>query len=568
MNRGRPILVPEPKKIRFSGRWYNFNGFTNMSSFLMKEFGVSLGRWEIIREGVDVDKVYIVVEENRVRFYGDERIAYATILQLVKQYRDRLPEVEIEEKMSFRFRGFHLDVARGGVPTVETLKKILRLLFLLKYNYFALYLEDLFPWNKYPDIGVLRGRYTEDELREVVEYGLKLGIEVFPSLELCGHMENILSLPSYSMLSEWWHPREGVINVIDNRAREFVHNLLEEVLNFFPGRYIHIGGDEVWALGRGRSLDVTREFRGPQLYEEYYRELINIVRSKGKIPMIWGDMIMSAYMREDEARYWRKLIESSIWRDTIIVNWDYGVNPKNYFVEKIRILSTRGLKQIVAPGLWNWNRFYPDFITALSNIESFLSAAREEGVEGFLITAWGDDGAECLFSFLEPLLLASIEIAEGTGEWEDKWVSLIGEDPKVLNVRKIFGKVSTVVHRWREYWGIWLPKHILLKTDILKLVKYYSREDIEKLVPQLEEAINMSKDVELPPDLDFMKRFYIATLKAIKNNISVQDYIELSNIYTRLWLNERKIQGLDAIIKKFWGAAGVTRIENINAQDL
>ena len=104
-----------------------------------------------------------------------------------------------------------------------------------------------------------------------------------------------------------------------------------------------------------------------------------------------------------------------------------------------------------------------------------------------------------------------------------------------------------------------------LKTDILKLVKYYSREDIEKLVPQLEEAINTSKDVELPPDLDFMKRFYIATLKAIKNNISVQDYIELSNIYTRLWLNERKIQGLDAIIKKFWGAAGVTRIENINA---
>ncbi|MEM3966336.1 MAG: hypothetical protein QXK04_00995 [Ignisphaera sp.] len=59
---------------------------------------------------------------------------------------------------------------------------------------------------------------------------------------------------------------------------------------------------------------------------------------------------MSAYMREDEARYWRKLIESSIWRDAdaVIVNWDYGVNPKNYFVEKIRILSTRGLKQVVA----------------------------------------------------------------------------------------------------------------------------------------------------------------------------------------------------------------------------
>ncbi|MEM1731218.1 MAG: family 20 glycosylhydrolase [Ignisphaera sp.] len=139
-----------------------------------------------------------------------------------------------------------------------------------------------------------------------------------------------------------------MINVIDSKAREFVRNLLEEVLNFFPGKYVHIGGDEVWALGEGISLDVAREFRGPQLYEEHYRELIGIVKSKGKIPMIWGNTIMSAYMREDEARYRRKLIESSIWRDTVIVNWDYGVNPKNYFVEKIRILSTRGLKQVVA----------------------------------------------------------------------------------------------------------------------------------------------------------------------------------------------------------------------------
>ncbi|MEM4465813.1 MAG: hypothetical protein QXJ95_09710 [Ignisphaera sp.] len=65
-----------------------------------------------------------------------------------------------------------------------------------------------------------------------------------------------------------------------------------------------------------------------------------------------------------------------------------------------------------------------------------------------------------------------------------------------------------------------------------------------------------------------MKRFYIATLKAIKNNISVQDYVELSNIYARLWLNERKIQGLDAAIERLLGAAGVARLENINAEDL
>lgn len=51
------------------------------------------------------------------------------------------------------FQRYHLDIARGGVPKVGTSKRILRWLFLLKYNYFAVYSEDLLYWRKYPQIG-------------------------------------------------------------------------------------------------------------------------------------------------------------------------------------------------------------------------------------------------------------------------------------------------------------------------------------------------------------------------------------------------------------------------------
>lgn len=558
-------IVPEPKTIRFTGKWFEFNGFANMPDFLAKEFGVPKGSWEIVKLGEGKDYVFISIEKNIVRFWGDERLAYATLIQLLMQNRSYLPEVEIEEKMVFSFRGFHLDVARGGIPSVETLKRLIKWLFVLKYNYLALYLEDLFPWRRYPDVGVLRGRYTENELREIVDYGAKLGIEVFPSLELCGHMENILVLPPYRRFSEWHDPREGVINVIDKDAEEFVQNLLEEVVEFFPGRYIHIGGDETWALGRGRSLDVMREFLGPQLYEQHHRKLIEIVRSKGKIPMVWGDMIMAAYLRESEAGYWRKLLDSDIWRDVVIANWDYGVNKKEYFINKIRLLKERGLRQVVAPGLWNWNRYYPDFPTALGNLENFLSAAKDESVEGFLITAWGDDGSECLFSFLNPLLLASMEIAEGLGNWEEKWIALTGEDAKVLQVRKVFGRVATVVDKWRVYWSIWLPKHVLLKTSILKIIELYAKDELRMLEKDLENALAVAREVQLPQDLSFVRKFYELTLKALRKSPTVSEYIELSNEYIRLWLSERKPQGLDTIVSRFWGAAGIIDLINILA---
>jgi hexosaminidase len=550
-------IVPEPRSIEFTGKWFEFNGFINFPEFLAREFNIPVGDWNIVKiEGEG--EAGIAIEKNVVKIWGNEKIAYATLIQLFLQNKNYLPHVKIVESFKFGFRGFHLDVARGGVPTVDTLKKLLRWLFILKYNYLAIYLEDLFPWKEYKDIGYIRGRYSEEELRKVIEYGAKLGIEVLPSLELCGHMENILILPPFHKFSEWHNPREGVLNVSDDEARGFVYRLLEDVVEFFPSRYIHIGGDETWALGRGKSLDKFLTFKGPELYEMHHYNMIKIVKSKNKIPMLWGDMIAAAYLRESEKEQWRKLLDSNIWKETVIVNWDYSPNSKEYFKERIKLFKERGIKQIVAPALWNWNRYYPDFPTALENLKNFLEAAREEGIDGFLITAWGDDGSECLYSFLDPLILAAMEYAEGGGNWEDKWVALTGEEYGVLRARKLFGEIDTVINKWSIRWGIWLPKHILLKTEIMKLIeKYISGEEIENLKNDIEKTLEDIKDIKLPKDLNFIYKFFEAVLKSLSKNIKVSDYITLAKEYSDLWLKERKIEGLENIVGRFWRAAGI-----------
>ncbi|MGB9811474.1 MAG: beta-N-acetylhexosaminidase, partial [Dictyoglomus turgidum] len=441
------FIVPEPKRLEFMGKWLEFKGFENFPEFLSQEFHIPKGSLRIRK--IEKKGNGIEIKEDEVIIWGDENIAYATILQLLMQNPNKLPKVIIEEEFSFKFRGYHLDIARGGVPHLREFKRILKWLFILKYNYFAIYFEDLFPWKKYPEIGALRGRLTEEEIREIINYGRRLNIEVFPSLELCGHMENILVLPNFMKFSEWHRPDEGCIDVSNDEARKFTYELLEEVINFFPSKYVHIGGDETWALGRGRSLDKEGIFKGPELFEMYHRNLIYKVKESGKIPMVWGDMLTGMYLREEEKERWRIVLESNIWDETVIANWDYTHLPQDHFQNKINMFGKRKEKELACPGLSNWNRFYPNFDIALTNITNFLIPARKEKLPGFLLTSWGDDGAECLYSFLDPLILATMEIAEGNGNWEEKWLALKREDKEVLEVRKTLGQndiAETIKH--------------------------------------------------------------------------------------------------------------------------
>lgn len=535
-------VVPEPKYLKFSGRWFKLDGIANFPEFIAREFNIPLrGTWEIKK--IKNKGTGLRIKQGVIEIWGDVNVCLATIIQLLRHKEGYLPEVEIHEEFIFKFRGFHLDIARGGVPNVKTFKEILRWLFLLKYNYFAIYFEDLFPWKKYPQIGAKRGRLSEDELREIIEYGKKLGIEVFPSLELCGHMENILTLPEFRRFSEWHRPSEGCLDLSNPEARQFAYELLEEVVEFFPSKYIHIGGDETWALGRGKSLNKTWKFEGPKLYLEHHAELIKIVKRYGKIPMMWGDMISGMYLTEEEKSVWKEVLEENIWKEAIIANWDYSPSSVEHFINKIKIFSEKGYIQVACPGFNNWNRYYPDFSTALTNIRNFLSAARKEKILGFLVTAWGDDGEECLFSFLYPLLLATMEYAEGKGEWESKWCVIAKESNEILEIRKSFGK-SEIANN-------------------IKRALYAPRKELEKIISYevWDSVLRKCENTNLPEDLLFIKNCIKLGLSKIRGKATVSEYIKLAEDYANLWLKERKKEGLDRIIRRFWGAAGSLELE-------
>ena len=537
------MIVPEPKMMKAGKKRYPFDGFSNLPPFLKREFEIKNGKWKI--EKIDRVGNGLKITDGKVEIWGDEFTSYATLIQIVRQFKDVLPEIEAEESFNFKFRGYHLDIARGGVPNLKNFKSLLRWLFLLKYNYFAIYFEDLFPWKIDPKIGKRRGRLTEEELKEIIDYGKSLGIEVFPSLELTGHMEHILSLPKYHEFSEWHRPSEGCLDISNEKASEFAIKLLEEVAEFFPSKYIHIGGDETWALGRGKSLNKKWEFQGHKLYEDHYAHMIEIVKSHGKVPMMWGDMLTGMYLSHEETKKWQEVLQSKIWDEVAIANWDYSSNKKTFFAEKINSFGDkRKDSQIACPGLSDWNTFYPDFKTALSNIKNFTNAAKEEKLPGFMVTSWGDDGQECLFSFLNPLILATMEIAEGNGEWEEKWSALSGENKEITNVRKIFGnsEISTMTLK-RVLFG-----------DLYPL---YKLEDVKKIRDEFEKVLDDTKNIDLPDDLKFIKQMIEVALSKMNCKSRSSDFISLSNTYSKLWLKERKPEGLEYLLPRFWGMAGI-----------
>jgi hexosaminidase len=217
-------------------------------------------------------------------FYGMQSLLqllpaqiYQTDYTLVPQDTEwTIPGVEIEDYPRFAYRGMHLDVGRHFFP-VDFVKNYIDLLAMHKMNRFHWHLTEDQGWRieikQYPkltEVGGWRdstmvghytaerydnkkygGYYTQEEIREVVNYAKKKHVTIIPEIEMPGHASAALAAypelgcvegKNYKVKSTW-----GVFEDIYCPKEEtftFLENVLTEVIELFPSKYIHIGGDE------------------------------------------------------------------------------------------------------------------------------------------------------------------------------------------------------------------------------------------------------------------------------------------------------------------------------------
>ena len=205
-------------------------------------------------------------------FYGMQ-----TLLQLMQPAGTgsySVPSVEIEDTPRFAYRGLMLDESRH-FSTKEFIKKQIDALAYYKINRLHLHLTDAAGWRleikKYPlltdfaawrtdptwkkwwnggrkylrydEPGASGGYYTQDDIREILEYARQHYITVIPEIEMPSHSEEVLA--AYPQLSCSGEPYKNSDFCVGNEETfTFLENVLTEVMELFPSEYIHVGGDE------------------------------------------------------------------------------------------------------------------------------------------------------------------------------------------------------------------------------------------------------------------------------------------------------------------------------------
>ncbi|MFH2068713.1 MAG: beta-N-acetylhexosaminidase [Candidatus Omnitrophota bacterium] len=312
------------------------------------------------------------------------------------------PKRDTTESSSFEMLGVMLDCSRNGVIKTGALKSLLRRFALMGINTVMLYTEDTYEVPGQPFFGYLRGRYTYWELKEVDDYAFNLGVEMFPCIQTLGHLEQLLQWP------------ETYRDVTDTRnillaGEEKTYRLLEEMISAaskpYRSKRIHVGMDEAHGLGTGEYQKRHGAHRTFDIMNEHLGQVCTICNRLGLKPMMWSDMYFRIGSKTND--YYD--LETTMPQDVVdnipknveLVYWDYYHLDYEFYAKFIDMHRKMGKEPVVAPGAWNWGRFWSNLPFAYSVLKPCMAASRNKKIRQAFITAWGDDGMENdIFSIL------------------------------------------------------------------------------------------------------------------------------------------------------------------------
>ena len=259
-----------------------------------------------------------------------------------------LPAVEINDYPRFSYRGAHLDVSRHFFP-VDSVKRFIDMLALHNMNRFHWHLTEDQGWRieikKYPkltEIGAWRDRtvigrnteeydntryggfYTQEQAKEIVKYAGERYITVIPEVDLPGHM--LAALAAYPEMGctggpyevcPRWGVFEDVLCIGNEKSMQFLEDVMAEIIDIFPSKYIHIGGDEAprtrWekcpkcqARIRTEKLKADKNHTAEDRLQSYCMTRIEkLLNSKGRQIIGWDEILEGDVAPNATVMSWR-----------------------------------------------------------------------------------------------------------------------------------------------------------------------------------------------------------------------------------------------------------------------
>ncbi|MCG8578644.1 MAG: family 20 glycosylhydrolase [Bacteroidales bacterium] len=331
------------------------------SNFISLNINTSMpGGKEAYALSVTKDFIYISGGSEQGVFYGLQ-----TLLQLlppdiespkvVNKTGWNVPVIEIKDHPRFKWRGMHLDVCRHFVP-VENIKKHLDMMAMFKLNTFHWHLTEDQAWRieikKYPkltEVGAIRtegegheysGFYTQEDIKEIVDYAAERFITVVPEIELPGHaLAALAAYPEYSCtggpfeVRNVWGVEPDVYCAGNDETFQFLEDVINEVVALFPSPYFHIGGDECPKQRWEKCRQCQQRMRQEGLKDEHELQSYFIKRI---------EKVLVAH--EKKMIGWDEILEGGLAESAAVMSWrgeDGGIEA-----------ASQGHDVVMTPGNW------------------------------------------------------------------------------------------------------------------------------------------------------------------------------------------------------------------------
>jgi hexosaminidase len=325
------------------------------------------------------DAVDIIGQTSAGVFYGVQSLKQ---LMEANATSPQIWTATIRDWPSMKYRGEDDDLSRGPFPTLAFQEHQLEVFAAHKVNLYSPYLESNLAYSADPLATPPGGALTRAEAKELVAFATPLHITIVPEQEAFGHVHHILEYEKYANVAET--PHGYVIAPGQPASLPLITSWFTQIAADFPSPFLHIGADETFDLGTGRTRpDVDKRGLGP-VYADFLNSIHTALAPLHRRLIFWGDIGDS-----DPSAI------PGIPKDMIAVPWIYW--HKDSYDNDILPFKKQGLETWVAPGDANWNQVYPIGKLALDNISGFVEAGQRLGSTGELTTVWNDDG-EGLFN--------------------------------------------------------------------------------------------------------------------------------------------------------------------------
>src|SRR5699024_7494430 len=197
-------------------------------------------------------------------------------------------EFNTEETAQFNTVGPMFDLSRNAVMKQERFYEMIRILAVMGLNSAMLYREATCEGKGEPYFGYMRGRYSEDELKDLDDYAHQFGIELIPCIQTLAHLEELLKW------DEAYHYKDtrGALLLENEETYQLLENMIRSVSKPFRSKRIHIGMDEAEEVGRGIFLNKHGHKSRFELMATHLGKVLQITDKLGLEAMMWSDMFL------------------------------------------------------------------------------------------------------------------------------------------------------------------------------------------------------------------------------------------------------------------------------------